>query len=83
MGPDGKPTFDWRLEDAAAACFEDDVDLVEECIQCSDWTQLGADHFIERFVYAGTTFDIETEGGGYSAYIEIDITAGECCFGAS
>jgi hypothetical protein len=78
-GPDAQETFDWRSEDAAAACFEDDVDLLETCIQCGDWTQLYNDHFLTALRYDGTTFDVESEGGGFSAYIEITLVAGECC----
>lgn len=79
MGPDGKPMFDWQLEDLAAACFEDDVDAIESCLQCMDWSQLRTDHAINQIVYTGTTFDIEAEGGGYSAYIGLQIVAQECC----
>lgn len=78
IGPDQAPEFNWDLEDAEAACFNNDLDVLEECIQCSDWSQLRADHSIE-LSYVGTTHDIETEGGGYSAYVELTVVAAECC----
>lgn len=78
-GPDAQERFDWRAEDAAAACFDDDVDLLEQCIQCADWTQLGLDHAISEIRYDGTNYDIESEGGGFSAYIDLTIIANECC----
>lgn len=79
VGPDSSPAFDWNGDDAAAACFDDDLDALEDCINCGDWSQLMADHFIERIAYVGTTHDVESEGGGYSAYVELTIVAGECC----
>lgn len=78
MGPDQQPSFAWELEDAAAACFDDDLDLIEECLNCMDWTTIMQSHGID-VIYAGTTNDIEAEGGGYSAYIELTIRARECC----
>jgi len=79
MGPDQTPDFPWDLEDAAAACFMDDLDLLEECVQCMDWSQIRADHSLAEMRYEGTTLDIETDGGGYSAYIELTLVAAECC----
>lgn len=79
LGPDQQPIFNWELEDAAAACFDDDLDIIEDCINCADWTQVYNDHFLDSIAYVGTTHDVEAEGGGYSAYIELTITARECC----
>lgn len=79
MGPDGQPTFDFALEDTVAACFDDDVDLIESCLSCTDWTQFYADHGIESMLYVDTTYDVMSEGGGFTAYIQLRITAGECC----
>lgn len=79
MGPDQEPVFDWELEDAAAACFSDDLEKVMCCLKKSDWRQLKQDHRLDRFTYVGTTYDVESQGGGYSAYIEMTIVAPECC----
>lgn len=79
MGPDQQPAFDWALEDAETACFMDDLDLLEECIQCTDWTQVKRDNALYSLRYDGTTLDIESDGGGYSAYIELTLVAAECC----
>lgn len=79
VAPDAQERFDWRAEDAAAACFDDDIDLIEECLQCADWSQLAADHSITSIRYDGTTYDVESEGGGFSAYLELTIVAAECC----
>lgn len=78
MGPDQSLEFDWSLEDAASACFDDDLDLIEECLNCMDWSLIRSTHGVD-VTYAGTTNDIETEGGGYSAYIELIVKARECC----
>lgn len=79
MGPDQSEEFDWRLEHEETVCFNDHLDLLEECIKCMDWTQLVRDHSLIVLSYAGTTHDVESDGGGYSAYIELTIVAGECC----
>lgn len=79
MGADQAESFDWRIEDAEAACFDDDLDLLEECVKCMDWSQLVRDHALSGLSYVGTTHDVETEGGGFSAYIELTIVAAECC----
>lgn len=79
MGPDQEPVFDWGLEDAEAACFDDHLEVLEDCVQCGDWSQLKIDHALERFRYVETNHDIESDGGGFSAYIEITIVAAECC----
>lgn len=79
MGPDQEPAFNWALEDAETACFMDDLDLLEECLQCTDWTQVKTDNSLYSLRYDGTTLDIESDGGGYSAYIELTLVAAECC----
>lgn len=79
MGPDQEESFNWTLEDAEAACFDNDLELLEDCVQCGDWSELKSTHALERFRYDGTTHDIESDGGGYSAYIEITLVASECC----
>lgn len=79
MGPDQSESFDWQREDAEAACFDDDLDLLEECVKCMDWSQLVRDHSLTELFYAGTTHDVESDGGGYSAYIELTVVAAECC----
>lgn len=79
IGPDAQQAFDWRNEDAAAACFDADVEIVESCIQCTDWSQLGIDHSISSVTYLSTSYDVESEGGGFSAYIDVRIVAEECC----
>lgn len=81
MGPDAADEFDFDAEDAAAVCFEDEVDQIEECLQCHNYTQLRLDHQLISVRYDSTTFDVEAEGGGYSAYIELTILAAECCRG--
>jgi hypothetical protein len=78
-GPDAQPVFDWAREDGEAACFDDLVDLVEECVQCQDWQQFITDHSIYGVRYDSTTYDVEAEGGAFSAYIELTIQAAECC----
>lgn len=78
MGPDAAEQFDWAAEDAAAACFDDDVQVIEDCIRCSDWTQIFRDHGLNSIAYEGTTYDVEADGGGYSAYIEITPVAQVC-----
>jgi hypothetical protein len=79
MGPDQEQVFDWSLEDAEAACFDDHLELLEDCVQCGDWSLLRQTHHLERFRYVETNHDIESDGGGFSAYIEITIVAAECC----
>lgn len=79
VGPDQQPGFGWDLEDTAAVCFMDDLDILEECIQCSDWTNVKRANSLYSLRYDGTTLDIESEGGGYSAYVELTMVAGECC----
>lgn len=79
MGPDQEADFNWELEDAEAACFDDHLEILEDCIQCGDWSQLKAEHALERFRYVETNHDIEADGGGFSAYIEVTIVAAECC----
>lgn len=79
MGPDQQPAFAWELEDAEAQCFMDDLDLLEECIQCTDWTEVKNTNSLYSLRYDGTTLDIESTGGGYSAYIELTLVAAECC----
>lgn len=78
-GPDAAEVFDWAREDGEAACFDDLVDLVEECVQCGDYSQLVVDHSLYTIRYDTTTFDVESSGGGYSAYIELTLVAAECC----
>lgn len=80
MGPDASGSFNWQLEDAEAACFDDHLEIVEQCITCSDWSQLRADHKV-TLACRRTEHDVESEGGGFSAYIEIDMRADECCDG--
>jgi hypothetical protein len=79
MGPDGGEQFNWAREDGEAACFDDHVDAIEECLMCADFGQFTIDHSIYTIQYDTTTFDVESEGGGYSAYIELTIKAAECC----
>lgn len=79
VGPDSQAEFDWIGEDAASACFDDLVDLVEECLHCQDWEQFVADHSIYGVRYDSTTYDVESDGGAFSAYIELTIQAAECC----
>lgn len=85
MGPDSAEQFDWDAEDAIAACFDDDVQAVEDCIRCrpdqAAWAALYRDHGINSIGYEGTTYDVEADGGGYSAYIELTIVAQACCTG--
>lgn len=79
MGPDQKPMFDWALEDEVAACFSDDFDLLKKCVRCTDWETLVSDHNLNTFQMSSISYDVESEGGGYSAYIEITATSNECC----
>lgn len=79
IGPDGEPTFDMDKEDAAAECFDNDVDTIERCIECGDWSTLYAEHFLESLTYEATSYDVEAEGGAYSATITLRIVATECC----
>jgi hypothetical protein len=76
---DGGEQFNWAREDGEAACFDDHVDAIEECLMCADFGQFTIDHSIYTIQYDTTTFDVESEGGGYSAYIELTIKAAECC----
>lgn len=79
IGPDQKPIFDIDLEDKEAACFDDHLDLIEECLLCHDWTTFRRDHGIDSMQMVATTHDVESDGGAFSAYIEIAIVASECC----
>lgn len=81
VGPDAAATFDWAAEDAIAACFDNDVQVLERCIECGGpgWQQLYRDHGLDTVAYEGTTYDVESDGGGYSAYIELTIVAKVCC----
>lgn len=79
MGPDAAENFDFVLEDAAAVCFDDEVDAIESCMQCYDFEQIRQDNKLMRIAYESTTYDVESDGGGYSAYIEMGIVAAECC----
>lgn len=72
-------SFDAVAEDAEAACFMDDLDALEACIMCGDWRQIGVDHRVAKLRYDGTSEDVETEGGGYSAYLDITLVGSECC----
>lgn len=81
MGPDSAEDFDFDAEDAAAVCFDNEVDAIEACLQCADYTQMRIDHQLYSVKYDNTTFDVESEGGAYSAYIELTIRAAECCGG--
>lgn len=78
MGPDSGKGFDWVGEDEAAACFDDLVDDIERCLKCADWTQFRFDHSAE-VSFVDTAYDIEAQGGGYSAYIQLSIVSDECC----
>lgn len=73
------PDLDISLEDAEAACFDDHLDLLEECLLCTDWTQLTRDHSLDSFFLTIVNYDLESEGGAFSAYLEITVVAAECC----
>jgi hypothetical protein len=79
MGPDGQPAWDTSLEDDAAVCFDDDLDELETCLQCTDWTQLRIDHALDSFKVGETIHDLESDGGAFSAHVTIVLKARECC----
>ena len=79
MGPDQQPTFDWELENDVATCFQLDFDTLKRCVRCIDWRQIRSDHSLNEIEIVGVTYDVETQGGGYSAYIEMSFTSSECC----
>lgn len=79
MGPDQEPAFDWSLEDAESACFDDHLEILEDCVDCGDWSQVKIDHSLEAIRYENTEYDIEANGGAFSAYIELTLIASECC----
>ena len=78
-GIDGHDFFPTQLEDDETVCFENDLQLLEECIECGDWSQLGLDHGINSIELESTRRDNETEGGCMTAYLTVLIVANECC----
>lgn len=78
-GLDSRESFSTDDEDDETVCFERDVQIVEECLECGDWSQLGVDHGINSLVLESTRRDSETEGGCMTAYLGVVISSNECC----
>lgn len=78
VGPDGDINFNWDLEDETAACFWNDLETIENCIRCGDFTDLESQG-VTGVSYSGTEIDDEARGGAYDAVIKITITSKFCC----
>lgn len=80
MTPDAQRDFDYLAEDNAAARHDAIVDQAEECLACSPlFAPIYARHGVYSVVDSGTTYDPESQGGGFSSYINVVIEAQECC----
>jgi hypothetical protein len=71
-------TFNIAAEESETICFLRDLETIEQCIECSNWRQLGIDHGIDRIQLVSTTQG-ETRGGCMDATLRVQITATQCC----
>ncbi len=76
--PDGGQ-FDWAAEQKAAECFYRDLEIVEQCLRCQDWTNIAGIDGFKSLEYRRTVRDAAAQGGGYAARIVLDITSRQCC----
>lgn len=79
LKPDTGDGFDFAAEDHEEVCFENDLQILVDCIRCTDWTQLGLDHGIDGFVLETIRRDGSVEGGCFTAYLNTVVTYNECC----
>lgn len=79
VGIDAEENFDIAGEDHETICFEDDLQILEECIECTDWSQLGLDHDLQSLRLVATERDPMVEGGCVSAYLTVEIIYCESC----
>lgn len=78
-GIDGQVKLDLAAEDREEACFWDDIETIETCLNCLDLNELRADHNIQVFKLISTTPDTTVRGGCYSARLRVEIRSMLCC----
>lgn len=71
--------FDFAAEDAESVCFERDLQIIEDCLECHDWTQFGIDHAVQSVTLRSVDRDNNTAGGCFSAYLRLELVYTKCC----
>lgn len=78
-GIDAQINLDSTQESDESICFYRDVEIIEKCIICTDFSQLLFDNGLSNLYLSGTRFDPTVHGGCMTAYIDIVINETFCC----
>lgn len=70
--------FNIAAEENETLCFLRDLEVLENCIECTNWRQLSIDHAIDRISLSDTTPGT-TRGGCMDATLSVRIVSTECC----